>query len=46
VQRRAFFEHAVAFELEVTGRNTRARALYERLGFVPRKNASLRLLRP
>lgn len=46
VQRRAFFERAVAFELEVTGRNTRARALYERLGFVPRKNASLRLLRP
>jgi ribosomal protein S18 acetylase RimI-like enzyme len=46
VQRRAFFEDAVAFELEVSGRNARARALYERLGFVPRKNASLRLLRP
>jgi ribosomal protein S18 acetylase RimI-like enzyme len=46
VQRRTFFEDAVAFELEVSGRNTRARALYERLGFVPRKNASLRLLRP
>jgi GNAT superfamily N-acetyltransferase len=46
VQRRAFFPRAVAFELEVSGRNARARALYERLGFVPRKNASLRLLRP
>jgi ribosomal protein S18 acetylase RimI-like enzyme len=45
VQRRTFFADAVAFELEVSGRNTRARALYERLGFVPRKNASLRLLR-
>ncbi len=46
VQRRAFFARAVAFELEVSGRNARARALYERLGFAPRKNASLRLLRP
>ena len=45
VEQRHFFPAAVAFELEVTPRNTRARALYERLGFVPRKNASLRLLR-
>ena len=33
---------AVAFELEVTPGNTRARALYERLGFRPLRNASLR----
>jgi GNAT superfamily N-acetyltransferase len=33
---------AVAFELEVTPANTRARALYERLGFRPLKNTSLR----
>ncbi len=40
-----WFRKAVALELEVTPSNKRARALYERLGFVPRKNASLRLLR-
>jgi ribosomal protein S18 acetylase RimI-like enzyme len=40
-----FFKRAVAFELEVSPRNLRARALYERLGFVARKNATLRLLR-
>ena len=33
---------AVAFELEVSPNNTRARALYERLGFLPLRNASLR----
>jgi ribosomal protein S18 acetylase RimI-like enzyme len=33
---------AVAFELEVTPNNARARALYERLGFRPLANASLR----
>jgi ribosomal protein S18 acetylase RimI-like enzyme len=33
---------AVAFELEVSPGNTRARALYERLGFRPLRNASLR----
>jgi ribosomal protein S18 acetylase RimI-like enzyme len=35
---------AVAFELEVTPGNARARALYERLGFRPLRNASLRLV--
>jgi ribosomal protein S18 acetylase RimI-like enzyme len=35
---------AVAFELEVSPGNSRARALYERLGFRPLRNASLRLL--
>ena len=40
-----WFKHAVALELEVTPGNTRARALYERMGFRLRKNASLRLLR-
>jgi GNAT superfamily N-acetyltransferase len=40
-----WFRRAVALELEVTPGNTRARALYERLGFKLRKNASLRLLR-
>jgi GNAT superfamily N-acetyltransferase len=40
------FRRAVALELEVTPRNRRARALYERLGFAPRKNATMRLLRP
>ncbi len=35
----------VAFELEVTPSNARARALYERLGFEPRRNASMRLRR-
>jgi GNAT superfamily N-acetyltransferase len=39
------FRGAVALELEVTPRNRRARALYERLGFAPRKNATMRLLR-
>lgn len=33
----------VAVELEVTPGNARARALYERLGFEPRRNASMRL---
>jgi ribosomal protein S18 acetylase RimI-like enzyme len=33
---------AVAFELEVSPSNTRARALYERLGFRPLRNTSLR----
>jgi ribosomal protein S18 acetylase RimI-like enzyme len=36
---------AVAFELEVTPNNTRARNLYERLGFRPLTNTSLRLPR-
>ena len=40
-----WFKKAVALELEVTPSNTRARALYERMGFRLRKNASLRLLR-
>lgn len=40
-----FFRRAVALELEVSPRNLRARALYERLGFANRKNATLRLLR-
>ena len=35
---------AVAFELEVTPGNARARALYERLGFRPLRNTSLRLV--
>jgi ribosomal protein S18 acetylase RimI-like enzyme len=35
---------AVAFELEVTPDNARARALYERLGFRPLRNASLRFV--
>jgi len=39
------FRRAVALELEVTPGNRRARALYERLGFAPRKNATMRLLR-
>jgi ribosomal protein S18 acetylase RimI-like enzyme len=33
---------AVAFELEVTPHNARARSLYERLGFRPLANVSLR----
>jgi GNAT superfamily N-acetyltransferase len=37
-----WFEHAVAFELEVTPGNRRARALYERLGFRPHHNALMR----
>lgn len=40
-----WFRRAVALELEVTPTNARARALYERLGFAPKKNATLRLLR-
>jgi GNAT superfamily N-acetyltransferase len=36
----------VALELEVSPANTRARALYERLGFVPKRNATLRLTVP
>jgi len=39
------FRDAVALELEVTPVNRRARALYERLGFAGRKNATMRLLR-
>ncbi|MBP6836943.1 MAG: GNAT family N-acetyltransferase [Kofleriaceae bacterium] len=43
VARRApWFRAAVAFELEVTPTNTRARALDTRLGFRPTKNARLR----
>jgi GNAT superfamily N-acetyltransferase len=37
-----WFRDAVAVELEVTPGNTRARALYERLGFAPYKNALMR----
>jgi GNAT superfamily N-acetyltransferase len=37
-----WFRDAVAIELEVTPNNTRARALYERLGFAPLKNAVMR----
>ena len=33
----------VALELEVSPTNQRARALYDRLGFLPRHNATLRL---
>lgn len=40
-----FFADAVAFELEVTPQNARARALYERMGFHTKKNATLRRLR-
>ena len=40
-----WFRRAVALELEVTPTNARARALYERMGFAPKKNATLRLLR-
>jgi GNAT superfamily N-acetyltransferase len=47
----ALVEHAIAttkgaaaFELEVTRTNAGARALYERLGFRPLANVSLRLL--
>lgn len=39
-----WFQDAVAVELEVTPSNARARALYERLGFKPRKNATLRIV--
>jgi GNAT superfamily N-acetyltransferase len=37
-----WFRDAVAIELEVTPGNARARALYERLGFAPLKNAVMR----
>ncbi len=40
-----WFRDAVALELEVTPDNTRARALYERLGFSPYPNAMFRLRR-
>jgi GNAT superfamily N-acetyltransferase len=40
-----WFRDAVAVELEVTPGNARARALYERLGFAPYKNALMRLRR-
>ncbi|MBM4268738.1 MAG: GNAT family N-acetyltransferase [Deltaproteobacteria bacterium] len=36
----------VAFELEVTPDNVRARSLYERLGFAPNKNPMMRKLPP
>lgn len=38
----SWFRDAVAVELEVTPSNARARALYERLGFAPYKNALMR----
>lgn len=38
------FRDCVAVELEVTPNNARARALYERLGFAPLKNAVMRAL--
>lgn len=41
-----WFRRAVALELEVTPDNDRARRLYRRLGFRPRKNDSLRMLLP
>ena len=41
-----WFSSAVAVELEVTPSNARARALYERLGFEPCKNAMMRCVRP
>jgi GNAT superfamily N-acetyltransferase len=37
-----WFRDAVAVELEVTPGNTRARALYERMGFAAYKNALMR----
>lgn len=40
-----WFNDAVAIELEVTPTNTRARALYERLGFAAYKNALMRRAR-
>ena len=40
-----WFRDAVAVELEVTPSNARARALYERLGFRPYKNALMRARR-
>jgi GNAT superfamily N-acetyltransferase len=41
-----WFRDAVAVELEVTPTNARARALYERLGFAPLKNAVMRAVLP
>ena len=41
-RRAPWFQDAVAVELEVTPSNARARALYERLGFAVKKNATLR----
>jgi len=38
-----WFRDAVAVELEVTPGNARARALYERMGFAPYKNALMRV---
>lgn len=40
-----WFNDAVAIELEVTPTNARARALYQRLGFAPYKNALMRRAR-
>jgi GNAT superfamily N-acetyltransferase len=40
-----WFSGAVALELEVTPKNARARALYQRLGFYPYPNAMFRLRR-
>jgi GNAT superfamily N-acetyltransferase len=37
-----WFTDAVAFELEVSPANTRARALYERMGFRAKRNTTLR----
>jgi GNAT superfamily N-acetyltransferase len=45
-RRLPWFRDAVAVELEVTPSNTRARALYERLGFATYKNALMRALLP
>jgi hypothetical protein len=39
-------ERPVALELEVSPANTRARALYDRLGFVTKHNTTLRLMIP
>jgi GNAT superfamily N-acetyltransferase len=44
-RRLPWFADAVAIELEVTPGNTRARQLYQRLGFRPYKNALMRALR-
>lgn len=37
-----WFRDAVAFELEVSPANTRARGLYERMGFRAKRNTTLR----
>jgi GNAT superfamily N-acetyltransferase len=44
-RRLPWFRDAVAVELEVTPSNTRARQLYERLGFRPYENALMRAVR-